>query len=310
MRQVGSALDAAHRLGVLHLDVKPSNILFRGNPQKVDHIRSVLADFGIARPIGRAGSKELTLTVEYASPEQARLAQGEQAELDHRSDLYSLGVLVYEMLSGGPPFQGRSNQEVLHSIIHDNPPLPLKGQSELLNGILSRALSKNPEHRYQTARQLVEDLNALLPLEIKPRRVRRTSVVLSSPIAGAVLGLILGLILGIPLGSWMAKASLKPTPTAVLTPIHSRGATLVPTFTPTTVATLPATRATASAVPATVAPTSALANTPESVDTPKPTSTRRPTRTPTLTSRPSETPTPTETMVRTPVEVPSETSQP
>ncbi|HFD38905.1 MAG TPA: serine/threonine protein kinase, partial [Anaerolineae bacterium] len=286
VRQVGSALDAAHRLGVLHLDVKPSNILFAEDPQKTDHIQAVLTDFGIARPRGRVGGRALTLTIEYASPEQARRAQGEEVQVDHRSDLYSLGVLVYEMLCGRVPFRGRNDEKVLRTIVTEEPPLPVKGLPDEVNRILAKALAKDPEERYQSARDLVNDLEALLPADARPRR--RPILTLSfNPLLGILLGFLLGLALGIPLGRWTAALfpETSPTPTATITPTFS--ATPLPTDTLTPSITPSPTTPPPTALPA-LKPTHTATATATATETlPPPTSTRRPTNTPTRTPKPT-----------------------
>jgi serine/threonine protein kinase len=307
-RQVGSALDAAHRLGVLHLDVKPSNILFKEDPQKADRLQAVLTDFGIARPRGRVGSKELTLTVEYASPEQARLVRGEQVVVDHRSDLYSLGVLVYEMLCGRTPFHGKDDEKVLQSIVTEAPPLPVKGLSDDLNRVLSKALSKDPEQRYQSAREMVDDLDALLPLDLKRRRRRPVLASAFNPFLSIFLGLILGLALGVPLGRWTAAVFPEITPTAIPWPTERPTLTLTPTHTLTPSATptstsMPGEMLTIEAKPTqttAVQPTQTATAPPSPTNTPRPTVTRRPTNTPAPTPRPpAQTPTPATTPSRT-----------
>src|SRR5215210_2647529 len=115
-RQVASALDYAHRQGVIHRDIKPGNILLHEG-------EAMLADFGIAIAVLEAGGTRLTEiglslgTPQYMSPEQAT---GER-DLTGRSDLFSLGAVVYEMLTGEPPFQGRTPQAVVAKLMTERP---------------------------------------------------------------------------------------------------------------------------------------------------------------------------------------------
>ncbi len=148
--QVAEALGAAHAHGVVHRDVKPENILL------VDD-RAMVADFGLARAISAAGEDRLTSaglavgTPEYMSPEQASSA----ATLDTRTDIYSLGCVLYEMLEGEPPFTGPSAQAVIarhlqeppHSLRVVRPTVP-----RALEAVVERALAKVPVDRYATAR--------------------------------------------------------------------------------------------------------------------------------------------------------------
>lgn len=160
LERVAAALDYAHSCGVVHRDVKPGNILFDDNGT------AYLSDFGIARfidPTSDMTAKRLTATgfvhgtAAYLSPEQA---QGIH-QLDGRSDIYSLGVVLFEMLTGDTPYQAESSiqQAVQHitapipSIVERCPELPATMQA-----VVERAMAKHPEARYPTAAELVEDL--------------------------------------------------------------------------------------------------------------------------------------------------------
>ena len=152
---VASALGAAHEVGVIHRDIKPGNIML--NPDG----RAKVTDFGIAR-LAHDPDNELTKvgsvmgTATYFSPEQA---QG--FSLDGRSDLYSLGGVLFEMLTGQPPFSADSPVAIAYKHVQERPPRPaslVAGIPLAIEAITLRLLTKNPESRYDNAQQLVADL--------------------------------------------------------------------------------------------------------------------------------------------------------
>src|SRR5947207_432128 len=167
--QVASALAAAHEAGVVHRDIKPENIMLRP-----DGYAKVL-DFGIAkltehRPASDDHTTETTATLQtrpglvlgtarYMSPEQAR-----GQKVDARSDIWSLGVVLYEIVGGSPPFRGETPSDCIASILTTEPP-PLSGVLPdvplKLESILQKALRKNSDERYQTIKQMLDDLRIL-----------------------------------------------------------------------------------------------------------------------------------------------------
>lgn len=153
IRQVGAALDYAHARGVIHRDVKPSNILLTPDGH------AVLSDFGIARAATGVRLTQTGLLVgtpEYMSPEQA---QGK--EVDGRSDLYSLGIVAYEMLTGQVPFVADTPLVVLYKQVHEAPPMPAAINPALtvaVQAALLRALAKEPGRRYQSGAQMADAL--------------------------------------------------------------------------------------------------------------------------------------------------------
>ncbi len=187
-QEIASALDHAHRHNVLHRDVKPENILLQEG-------HAVVADFGIARAISAAAGDKLTATgitvgtPTYMSPEQA----GGERQLDGRSDLYSLGCVLYEMLAGRPPFTGPTVESVLHQHLTADPaPVTQLRRTvpESVVQVLGRVLSKAPADRYATAAQFGAALDAALrlPLRVAPRRSRRRIVAPVVGIATVALG--------------------------------------------------------------------------------------------------------------------------
>jgi eukaryotic-like serine/threonine-protein kinase len=158
--EVADALDYAHRRGVVHRDIKPENIL-------VSNGHALVADFGIARAVGLAGGATLTGvgfpigTAAYMSPEQATAA----SPVDGRSDIYSLGCVLYEMIAGRMAFAGPSLKSVLTQQLTVDPPLVHISRPDVpptVIAIVRRCLMKQPGDRYQTAGELAENLRGVL----------------------------------------------------------------------------------------------------------------------------------------------------
>jgi serine/threonine-protein kinase len=153
--QIASALEAAHEAGIIHRDIKPDNIV-----QRPDRLVKVL-DFGVAERVGEHANIPgvITGTPQYMSPEQAR---GEQT--DARTDLFSLGAVLYEMLSGCPAFRGATLSETIEHVLTREPP-PLKPHPSkcppALARIVARSLAKDREKRFQTAEEIRVELEAV-----------------------------------------------------------------------------------------------------------------------------------------------------
>lgn len=177
--KIADALDYAHKNGVIHRDIKPANIFMVGDQPK-------LLDFGIARAPNRVSDKpaeaepytlfqnNLLGTPNYMSPEQAL---GEPVDL--RTDIYSLGAVMYEMLVGSRPFKSSDNTRLLHQIAHKNPSAPHALDARIplmLSHIVLKAMNKRPEKRYQTADEMAQDIKRHMIAEKRIKRRRQQDV--------------------------------------------------------------------------------------------------------------------------------------
>jgi eukaryotic-like serine/threonine-protein kinase len=179
-RQILSALRFAHRHGIVHRDIKPHNVLVDGEG------RVKVTDFGIAR----AGTSQMTEagsivgTAQYLSPEQAR-----GGEVDPRSDLYSLGIVLYELLTGKTPFDGETPVEIAMKHLSTAPKPPSKLRPDIppeLDMVVMRALAKNPDDRYQSADEMEGDLDRVARgVRVSATTVDTATQVLRRPAAAA-----------------------------------------------------------------------------------------------------------------------------
>ena len=150
--QVCSALDHAHASKIVHRDIKPANIMILNNGTVK------VTDFGIAKMLstGMTQAGQILGTPNYMSPEQVK---GKQ--IDGRSDIFSLGVILYELVTGEKPFFGQNITTVIYKIVNENPVSPRELDSTIHTGlsyVISKSLAKSPDERYQTCRELADDL--------------------------------------------------------------------------------------------------------------------------------------------------------
>jgi tetratricopeptide (TPR) repeat protein len=208
--EVADALDYAHERGVIHRDIKPANLMLSKNG------RLCVTDFGLARVAQEPGmtvSGSLMGTPAYMSPEQVA---ARRMKLDHRTDIYSLGAVLYEMLTLRKPFPGESREEILGSILAKEPRKPRRINPRVpldLETICQKAMEKDPGRRYGSAGELAEDLRQYLQRGLITARragpLRRTAkFVRRHPLGATITAAVLVVVL---LGSWARHASTQRT---------------------------------------------------------------------------------------------------
>jgi beta-lactam-binding protein with PASTA domain/predicted Ser/Thr protein kinase len=191
-KDIAESLAVAHAQGVIHRDIKPANVMVTRDG------KVLVMDFGIARLISGPETAPQTSavlgTASYLSPEQA---QGQP--VDARTDIYALGVVLYEMLTGRPPFTGDSPMAIAYKQVNATPPAPSSANPDVppeLDAVVMRALSKNPANRYQTGKEFADDLE----------RARTGGQVLATPL--------------LPASGEATQVISRPQPTSVLPPMQ------------------------------------------------------------------------------------------
>jgi serine/threonine protein kinase len=178
LKYIVAGLDYAHGQGIIHRDIKPANILlhsknrdFTENSMLTKHVEPVITDFGLARIVHssqQTASGLVSGTPAYMSPEQAR-----GSKVDHRTDIYSLGIILYELIAGRVPFEGDTAITVIFKHINETPP-PIDGIPTELQEVIDKALTKYPENRYSNGRELLTDYAKAVGLHFETEVIHST----------------------------------------------------------------------------------------------------------------------------------------
>jgi TolB-like protein/tRNA A-37 threonylcarbamoyl transferase component Bud32 len=213
----GRGLAKAHKEGITHRDIKPANIVITGENQLK------IVDFGLAMLSGQTGTTKTGVTVgtsPYMSPEQA---QG--GAVDHRTDVWSLGVVLYQMLAGTAPFRGKHDAAVLYSVVHEDPKPASVLRDEVppeLGRIVEKALAKNPDDRYQSVDDMIVDLEAARVALVGTKAAfAQTPKVLPRPGRRTLLVGVPLVLAAILLGWWLTREAPQrgPAPSIAVLPL-------------------------------------------------------------------------------------------
>jgi len=193
VKQVAISLQAAHDKGVIHRDLKPGNLFVARDPAIPGGERVKVLDFGIAK-LNHGGGEHRTKTgtvigtPAYMSPEQCRGL----ASIDHRSDIYSLGAVLFRLVTGRMPFRGEGEGDVIIAHVRERPPVPssiARGVPARLDALILRCLEKDPALRYQTMAELaaaLDDVEARPGEHAAPARLGPRQTTLGAPVAGTL----------------------------------------------------------------------------------------------------------------------------
>ena len=207
-RQLCGALEAAHSEGVVHRDFKPQNILL----DKQENV--YVSDFGLAKSLehdsGMTKSGEFLGTPRYMAPEQV---QG--GKIDHRADLYALGLILYEMVTGDVPFHADTTLQLMYKRVHEVPKSPQTldpGLPDWITGIIMKCLERNPDQRYQNAAEILHDINAGVapPTVAKPPESRQFTFALPVMSRARWAGVIAAiLVVAVAIGALVLRGRFK-----------------------------------------------------------------------------------------------------